>query len=143
MRTAPFTTLSCPCNARVRVALLFVALGAPSLAAAQAADAPASSPGQTELEQVEVEAPAAKSGFGQVMSVLTGLLHDAAMREAGNGGEGIQLEDPALRIEVTPVAGSDSFLQAQPRKPARTAGEARATVAAQLAGKGAAQATPR
>lgn len=147
MRTAPLLPRSCSCSARFRVALLLLVLvlvlGAPSFAAAQVAGATTATD-EAELDQVDVEAaPAAKSGFGQVMAVLTGLLQDAAQREAGGGDDGFQLEDPALRIEVTPVAGSDSFLREEPRRARRTTGPARAAVAAQLAGEGAAQATPR
>lgn len=136
-------TASSRCRSCFRTALLLVAIGAPALAVAQSGDAGTASD-EVELDRVEVEAPASKSGFGQVMAVLTGLLQDAAMREAGGGNEGFQLEDPALRIEVTPVAGSDSFRQAEPRKRAHpTAGRAPTAVAAQLAADGAAQATPR
>lgn len=40
---------------------------------------------------------APRSGFGQVMSVLTGLLQDAAQREATGRGDGIALDTPRSR----------------------------------------------
>lgn len=106
---------------------LLAGAGAPPLAAAQSAggdDATAEAAADgadASLEaHAETDATAPKSGFGQVMAVLTGLLRDAAMREAGDADDGFALEDPALRIAVTPVQGSDSFLQA-PRAPDRDA----------------------
>lgn len=55
---------------------------------------------------------APRSGFGQVMSVLTGLLQDAAQREATGRGEGLVLDNPAIEISVTPVEGQTSLLRA-------------------------------
>lgn len=54
---------------------------------------------------------AARSGFGQVMSVLTGLLQDAAQREATGRGDGFALDNPAIEISVTPVEGQTSLLR--------------------------------
>jgi len=52
-----------------------------------------------------------KSGFGQVMALLTGLLEDAAQREASGNKEGFALDHPAVVVSVTPVRGADSFLR--------------------------------
>ena len=52
-----------------------------------------------------------RSGFGQVMSVLTGLLQDAAQREATGRGDGFALDNPAIEISVTPVEGQTSLLR--------------------------------
>lgn len=54
---------------------------------------------------------ASKSGFGQVMALLTGLLEDAAQREASGGKEGFALDNPAVVVSVTPVEGADSFVR--------------------------------
>ena len=56
-------------------------------------------------------ADATRSGFGQVMSVLTGLLQDAAQREATGRGDGFALDNPAIEISVTPVEGQTSLLR--------------------------------
>ncbi len=67
-----------------------------------------------------------RSNFGQVMSVLTGLLRDAAQREATGHGDGFALDNPAIEISVTPVAGQRSLLRApaeRPREAGRTARE--------------------
>ena len=52
-----------------------------------------------------------RSGFGQVMALLTGLLEDAAQREASGNKEGFALDHPAVVVSVTPVRGADSFLR--------------------------------
>jgi len=57
------------------------------------------------------DAGATPSGFGQVMSVLTGLLQDAAQREATGRSDGFALDNPAIRISVTPVEGRTSLLR--------------------------------
>ena len=76
---------------------------------------------------------APRSGFGQVMSVLTGLLHDAAQREATGRGDGFALDNPAIEISVTPVEGQTSLLRASTRRHA--AGQApRGAREKQLAG---------
>ena len=76
----------------------------------------------------------APSGFGQVMSVLTGLLQDAAQREATGRSDGFALDNPAIEISVTPVEGHDSLLRAPAARHA-TAGQKRhGTSARQLAG---------
>jgi hypothetical protein len=56
-------------------------------------------------------AETSRSGFGQVMSVLTGLLQDAAQREATGRGDGFALDNPAIEISVTPVEGQTSLLR--------------------------------
>ena len=60
-----------------------------------------------------------KSGFGQVMSVLTGLLQDAAGKEsagaASSTSEMLSSEDSAVSIRVTPVAGRSTFFVGKPR----------------------------
>ena len=52
-----------------------------------------------------------RSGFGQVMALLTGLLEDAAQREASGGKQGFALDNPAVVVSVTPVQGADSFVR--------------------------------
>ena len=52
-----------------------------------------------------------RSGFGQVMALLTGLLEDAAQREASGGRQGFALDNPAVVVSVTPVQGADSFVR--------------------------------
>ncbi len=80
------------------------------------------------------DAADAPSGFGQVMSVLTGLLQDAAQREATGRSDGFTLDNPAIEISVTPVEGRDSLLRAPVARQA-TAGPRRdATDTRQLAG---------
>lgn len=53
----------------------------------------------------------ARNGFGQVMALLTGLLEDAARREASGDRQGFALDNPAVAVSVTPVQGADSFLR--------------------------------
>jgi len=63
---------------------------------------------------VQDDAPpdaSARSGFGQVMALLTGLLEDAAQREASGGTQGVALDNPAVVVSVTPVQGADSFVR--------------------------------
>lgn len=72
----------------------------------------------------------APSGFGQVMSVLTGLLQDAAQQEASGRSDGFALDNPAIEISVTPVEGRTSLLQAPPeRNAAREQGSGRERLA--------------
>ena len=52
-----------------------------------------------------------RNGFGQVMALLTGLLADAARREARGDDAGFALDNPAVVISVTPVQGTGSFLR--------------------------------
>ena len=52
-----------------------------------------------------------RSGFGQVMALLTGLLEDAAQREASDAKESFALDNPAVVVSVTPVRGADSFVR--------------------------------
>ena len=55
----------------------------------------------------------AKSGFGQVMSVLTGLLQEAAARQAAGASSKasplLSSDQSAVAITVTPVAGRTTF----------------------------------
>lgn len=104
---------------------------------ATAADVDAAAMGEVAMDEVardEADSDAGdttRSGFGQVMSVLTGLLADAAQREATGRGEGLALDNPAIEISVTPVDGARSFVR-DPRPAAkRTRGR---PSAAQLAG---------
>jgi hypothetical protein len=68
------------------------------------------------LSQASDDAGAPRSGFGQVMGVLTHLLQDAAERELGRREPGLVLENPALQISVTPVEGETSFVRGTTRK---------------------------
>lgn len=63
------------------------------------------------LDARAASADGPRSGFGQVMSVLTGLLQDAAQREATGHGDGFALDNPAIEISVTPVEGQTSLLR--------------------------------
>lgn len=55
-----------------------------------------------------------RSGFGQVMSVLTGLLQEAAARQStrgpANASPFLSSDQSAVTISVTPVAGRSTFL---------------------------------
>lgn len=75
-----------------------------------------------------------RSGFGQVMSVLTGLLQDAARREATGQGDGFALDNPAIEISVTPAEGQTSLLREAPAGKRMTARERHAAGARALAG---------
>ena len=88
-------------------------------AADERADAPDQSPG---------------SGFGQVMSVLTGLLQEAAQREATGRSDGFALDNPAIEISVTPVEGRTSLLRAPAGKRTAAGKGRRGADARQLAG---------
>lgn len=68
-----------------------------------------------------------RNGFGQVMALLTGLLADAARREASGDDEGFALDNPAVVVSVTPVQGTDSFLRdgASPSRADKQHGDAR------------------
>lgn len=59
-----------------------------------------------------------KSGFGQVMSVLTGLLQDAAARQttgtSSNAPQLLSSGQSAVTITVTPVAGRTTFFVDKP-----------------------------
>ena len=59
-----------------------------------------------------------KSGFGQVMSVLTGLLQDAAGKESAGASSStsqtLSSEESAVTITVTPVAGRSTFFVGTP-----------------------------
>ena len=79
-------------------------------------------------------ADGAHSGFGQVMSVLTGLLQDAAQREATGRSDGFTLDNPAIEISVTPVEGRDSLLRAPVARQATAGPRREATDTRQLAG---------
>ena len=61
----------------------------------------------------DAEAGTSRSGFGQVMSVLTGLLQDAAQREATGRSDGFALDNPAIEISVTPVEGRTALLRTE------------------------------
>ncbi len=76
-----------------------------------------------------------KSGFGQVMSVLTGLLQDAAGKEKSAGASSsmaqtLSSEESAVTITVTPVAGRSTFYVDKPRHgPANATSSTQAVVA--------------
>lgn len=59
-----------------------------------------------------------KSGFGQIMSVLTGLLQDAAGKESvgasSTGARTLSSDESAVTITVTPVAGRSTFFVDKP-----------------------------
>lgn len=75
-----------------------------------------------------------KSGFGQVMSVLTTLLQDAARKEAtgapSTAAELLAAEESAVAIKVTPVAGSSTFFVDKASTTPRSARGAATPVAA-------------
>jgi len=88
-----------------------------------------------------------KSGFGQVMSMLTTLLQEAAAKQANSGSSDASLplssEQSAVTITVTPVAGRSSFFVDKPRRgqPAPANATPPARVAAKDVGVHAAQGT--
>lgn len=64
------------------------------------------------------------SGFGQIMSVLTGLLQDAASKASAgassSAAQTLSSEESAVTIRVTPVAGRSTFFVAKPRSEGET-----------------------
>jgi hypothetical protein len=62
------------------------------------------------------------SGFGQIMSVLTGLLQDAASKASAgaSASQTLSSEESAVTIRVTPVAGRSTFFVAKPRSESAT-----------------------
>lgn len=118
-------------NVRLTLATSLLAMSLAAIAQAQQRDQPAAMPaiatdtddGETAVDtgadQEMAESP--RSGFGQVMSVLTSLLHDAAQQEASGRSDGFALDNPAIEISVTPVEGRTSLLQAPPERNAARA----------------------
>lgn len=79
---------------------------------ATADDATLASPAHVGAQAASADASAGpRNGFGQVMALLTGLLADAAQREASGDDAGFALDNPAVVVSVTPVQGTDSFLR--------------------------------
>lgn len=76
------------------------------------------------------DAAGTTSGFGQVMSVLTGLLQDAAQREATGRSDGFVLDNPAIEISVTPAEGRTSLLRKPTARSAAVEPKAKARHAA-------------
>ena len=95
-------------------------------------DGDAPTPANADADAAANDAP--HSGFGQVMSVLTSLLEDAARREATGHGEGLVLDNPAIEISGTPVAGETSLLRANAGRHAVPTETAPAAIGRQLAG---------
>lgn len=117
-----------------------IAFAMGSQALAQRRDAPADpsspavttpSPNSADAATEDARVPRSRSGFGQVMGLLTRLLQEAAIREqqgaAPNAGPATDPGNSAVTVRVTPVAGRTSFFT-QPRRidaparPAATAG---------------------
>ena len=86
----------------------------PTDTASPAATAPASA------EVGDNEPARDKSGFGQVMSMLTGLLQEAAAKQANSGSSDAALplssDESAVTITVTPVAGRSTFFVDKPSR---------------------------
>ena len=107
---------------RSSIVVTMFACAASSLALAQQRDAAidATSPVATTTASVESDDGTArgKSGFGQIMSVLTGLLQDAAGKEvAGASSSASQMlssDQSAVTITVSPVAGRSTLFVDKP-----------------------------
>ena len=119
---------------KASIVLAFTACAASSLALAQQQDLPtdvgsrststaststASTPTMTDTT-ADDGSERGKSGFGQIMSVLTGLLQDAAARESvrasATASETLSSEESAVTITVTPVAGRSTFFVDKPQR---------------------------
>lgn len=126
-------------NVRLMLATSLLAMSPAAIAQGQQRDQPAAMPaiamdtgaGEAAVDTgADQAAESPRSGFGQVMSVLTGLLQDAAQQEASGRSDGFALDNPAIEISVTPVEGRTSLLQAPPeRNAAREQGSGRERLA--------------
>jgi hypothetical protein len=105
--------------------LAIAACAASSLSLAQDRDPPAdgATPATTanaDAESGDNQTPSEKSGFGQIMSMLTGLLQEAAAKQATSGSSDAPLSESsdqsAVTISVTPVAGRSTFYVDKPQR---------------------------
>ena len=109
---------------KASLVLAIAACAASSLSLAQqpdpSADSATPSAGATAtVESGDNETLPEKSGFGQVMSMLTGLLQEAAARQATRGSSDASLpqsDQSAVTISVTPVAGRSTFYVDKPQR---------------------------
>ena len=101
------------------IVLAVAACAASSLSQAQPRDpqaetAPPATAANASADAGDNDTVRGKSGFGQVMSVLTGLLQEAAARQASSGPANasplLSSDQSAVTISVTPVAGRSTFL---------------------------------
>ena len=77
-------------------------------ALAQSRDAADDAAPATKADAERVPA-AQRSALGQVMSMLTGLLQEAAAREAGTAPAALSSDQSAVTVTVTPAAGRSSL----------------------------------
>lgn len=104
---------------KASIVFAIAACAASSLSLAQRRDPPTdlASPAATTTASAESTTDGGtnreKSGFGQVMSVLTGLLQEAAGKEATGASSThsrtLSSDQSAVTITVTPVAGRSTF----------------------------------
>lgn len=119
---------------KASIVLAIAACAASSMAPAQQPQQArgVGSPASTHAETTDA-ADRGKSGFGQVMSVLTTLLQDAANKEASGtattAAERLSADESAVSISVTPVTGSSTFFVAKPSRGQRPARRATTPVA--------------
>ena len=97
------------------IVLAVAACAAPSLSQAQQhRDPRADTASPATAAAGDNEMVRGRSGFGQVMSVLTGLLQEAAARQSTSGPANaspfLSSDQSAVTISVTPVAGRSTFL---------------------------------
>lgn len=120
---------------KASIVLAIAACAASSMAPAQHRAQPTgmSTPAGVDASATE-STTRAKSGFGQVMSVLTTLLQDAATKEAAGtsstAADLLSAEASAVSISVTPVAGSSTFFVNNPSSGIGSARRATTPVAA-------------
>jgi hypothetical protein len=103
--------------------LAIAACAASSLSLAQDRDPPADGvtpAANADAESGDNQTPSEKSGFGQIMSMLTGLLQEAAAKQATSGSSDAPLSESsdqsAVTISVTPVAGRSTFYVDKPQR---------------------------
>ena len=116
---------------KASIVLAIAACVASPLSLAQQRDpAPATAEATTRTSADQGGGERKQSGFGQVMSVLTGLLQDAAGKESTGtsttASQTLSSEESAVVITVTPVEGRSTFFVGRPSdgKPRPVAGSA-------------------
>ena len=107
---------------KASLVLALVACAAPCLSLAEHREPPADIASPTAADATRPEDgdnETGKSGFGQVMSVLTTLLQEAAAKQAADGPSNasalLSSDQSAVTITVTPVAGRSTFFVDKPR----------------------------
>ena len=123
---------------KASIMLAIAACAASSMALAQQRESPELTLATTaSVETDSNDRNRGKSGFGQVMSVLTTLLQDAAHKEAtgasATASQILSSEESAVTISVTPVAGSSTFFVDKHAVDNASVHEPRATRSARVA----------